>query len=188
MRSIHWCPSGESSLHLGRRALTSRSPLPSLRRGRLERAAASPASLPRSGPKLRAELRQVGRVFHRRSAPGRVIPTAWTDCGNATRTMGHSREAALPPSLRVPNPRRLRRETHGRTSSFIQTNRRDADHNLIFVDHTVLHDELEPGFPFSRLTTKLIKFGQSADGCGFGCDWGGAEVELKSERQNGNLS
>ncbi len=72
--------------------------------------------------------------------------------------------------------------------AFIQTDRRNADHNLIFVDHIVLHDELEPGFPFSRLTTKLIKCGQSADGCGFGCDWGGAEVELKSERQNGNLS
>jgi hypothetical protein len=41
MHSMHWCRSAERSLHLGRRALTSGSPIPSLRRGRLERAAAA---------------------------------------------------------------------------------------------------------------------------------------------------
>jgi hypothetical protein len=37
----------------------------------------------------------------------------------------------------------------------------------------------EPGFAFSQLTTNLIKCDKPADGLGFACDRGGAEVKRR---------
>src|SRR5262249_23503694 len=34
-----------------------------------------------------------------------------------------------------------------------------------------------PGFPFSKWTTNLIKCAKSPDKCGFGCDCGGQEAQ-----------
>src|SRR5208337_5657957 len=47
----------------------------------------------------------------------------------------------------------------------------------------------DPGFPFSKWTTNLIKGDKSPDGRGFGCEWGGAEEGSRwVRRKNGPFS
>jgi len=75
-RRCNGAPPAERVLHLGRRAISEQSPIPSLRRGRLEKGRSVPNRFQDRGRRSSAPSCPGGRGSPCRSAPGRAIPTA----------------------------------------------------------------------------------------------------------------